>query len=434
MKQQASKPLTGIHEKLIKLTQAWALRQPFDAEQARALRRQAILLNHKHYVETIPAYQRLAKEAGIEKVVDIGPLIEQLMVSDDLFKSYSQRWLDENDFTRMNQWLSFVHHRRVNVDVGDVRSIDGWIDRLGQHGVMPVYSSGTSGAFSFIPRDRAMWELVRMANTCYLLPLLTYNKLGSSWQRLLTRWAAAWLSPSSFSQAVSRLSVKPFDAVFLDFQGGRTGMQAIGEELAATFRRTTFLYPIRLSANVLRSLRRGPRSEEEVGVLQAVQAETVGRREQNYARVVASMRSSAVDHKNVFMFGTPALFKELCETMVYSGQRLALPAGSLILFGGGWKGFGGERIPRELAGVHDLRSTWPGRGSHPGRLFDDRDQRLHRALRPWPLSHPATGGAGHLGRSLAPADRPRRARHLWLPGPASHSLPRLRRQRRRGAS
>ena len=347
MKHQASKPLSGIHEKLIKLTQAWALRQPFDPERARALRRQAILLNHEHYVETIPAYQRLAKEAGIEKVVDIGPLIEQLMVSDDLFKSYSQRWLDENDFTRMNQWLSFVHHRRVNVDVGDVRSIDGWIDRLGQHGVMPVYSSGTSGAFSFIPRDRAMWELVRMANTCYLLPLLTYNKLGSSWQRLLTRRAAAWLSPASFSQAVSRLSVKPFDAVFLDFQGGRTGMQAIGEELTSAFRRTTFLYPIRLSANVLRSLRRGPRSEDEFAAVKAVQAETLGRREENYTRVVASMRASSLEHKNVFMFGTPALFKELCETMVYSGQRLALPAGSLILFGGGWKGFGGERIPRD---------------------------------------------------------------------------------------
>ena len=57
MKQHASKPLGGIHEKLIKLTQAWSLRQPFDAEHARALRRQAILLNTKHYVDTIPAYQ-----------------------------------------------------------------------------------------------------------------------------------------------------------------------------------------------------------------------------------------------------------------------------------------------------------------------------------------------------------------------------------------
>jgi hypothetical protein len=34
--------------------------------------------------------------------------------------------------------------------------------------------------------------------------------------------------------------------------------------------------------------------------------------------------------------------------MTCAGQRLALPAGSLILFGGGWKGFGGERIPRPL--------------------------------------------------------------------------------------
>ncbi len=295
MTQKPTEPLADIHKALLRLTQAWALRRPFDAERARDLRRQAILLNHEHYLQTIPAYQQLAREAGIGLTDDVGAIVEQLMVSDDLFKSYSQRWLDANDFTRMNRWLSFIHHRQVNVDVEDVCSIDGWIDRLGQHDVMPVYSSGTSGAFSFIPRDRAMWELVRMANTCYLLPLLTYNKLGSSWQRLLTRWAAAWLSPSNFSQAVSSLSVKPFDAVFLDFQGGRTGMQAIGEELTSAFRRTTFLYPIRLSANVLRSLRRGPKSEEEFAALQAVQAETSGRR--HIVRLRWLSPGSAVDSK-----------------------------------------------------------------------------------------------------------------------------------------
>jgi hypothetical protein len=340
--------LTHIHQELIKLTQAWALRRPFDAARAADLRRQAVLLNHQHYLATIPAYQRLAGEAGIDLVDDLGPLVEQLLVSDDLFKSYSQRWLDENDFGRMNGWLSTIHHRPVQVDVAGVASIDGWIDRLGQQGVLPVYSSGTSGAFSFIPRDRAMWELVRLANTCYLLPLLTFDKLGAAWQRLLVRGATSLLSPAGFSRLVSRVSVKPFDAVFLDFQGGRTGMQAIGEELAPAFRRTTFLYPIRLSANVLRSLRRGPRSEAEFASLQAVQVETSTRREQNYGRVVASMASSAAEGKNVFMFGTPALFKELCEVMTCAGQRLALPAGSLILFGGGWKGFGGERIPRPL--------------------------------------------------------------------------------------
>ena len=53
MTRKPPEPLVEIHKALIKLAQAWALRQPFDAAQARALRRQAILLNHKHYVDTI---------------------------------------------------------------------------------------------------------------------------------------------------------------------------------------------------------------------------------------------------------------------------------------------------------------------------------------------------------------------------------------------
>ena len=60
MTQQTPAALAHIHRELIKLTQAWALRRPFDAARAADLRRQAILLNHQHYLATIPAYRRLA--------------------------------------------------------------------------------------------------------------------------------------------------------------------------------------------------------------------------------------------------------------------------------------------------------------------------------------------------------------------------------------
>ncbi len=64
MAEQPPSALTHIHQELIRLTQAWALRRPFDAARAADLRRQAILLNHQHYLATISAYQRLALPAG----------------------------------------------------------------------------------------------------------------------------------------------------------------------------------------------------------------------------------------------------------------------------------------------------------------------------------------------------------------------------------
>ena len=86
--------LQTLHE-LIHQTQAWALRRKFDAGRARELRRQAILLNHRHYLEAIPAYRRFAAEEGLGPLDDIEPIKQRLMLSADLFKSHDQRWLDD---------------------------------------------------------------------------------------------------------------------------------------------------------------------------------------------------------------------------------------------------------------------------------------------------------------------------------------------------
>jgi len=56
--------LQRIHTQLIKLSQAWAGKWGYDPDQARELRREAILLNHSHYPGHIPVYQKLAQRGG----------------------------------------------------------------------------------------------------------------------------------------------------------------------------------------------------------------------------------------------------------------------------------------------------------------------------------------------------------------------------------
>ena len=143
MTQPTPAVLPPLHAQLIQQTQSWALRTGFDPQLARQLRHQAILSNHAHYLEHIPIYRRFAQEEGVGPDTTIETLQRHLMLPDDIFKSYSQTWLDENNFTRMNAWLGEVFHQRVTVDVADVHSIDAWIDRLAAHGVRLVYSSGT---------------------------------------------------------------------------------------------------------------------------------------------------------------------------------------------------------------------------------------------------------------------------------------------------
>ena len=343
-----SQELTTMLRELTRITQAWALGQRVDPERLRELRRQAILANHAYYLETIPIYGRFAQEEGIGLLDDVEPIKRHLMFPDDLFKSYDQSWLDERNFARMNLWLSEIYHRRVNVDVGDISSIDGWIDRLAEHGVRLVYSSGTSGTFSFIPRSAANLALLRTVSTFYLTPYLLSTKLGNPLQQLLVRLACRLVPPEAFARASQRVGLSNFDAVFLDFRQGRTGNQSLEQELAPLFRKHYFLYDTDLSPSVLRLVTRGPKTEEDREQLLALQEVVVGQKVQNYRRVMGYLRDSTVEGQRVFMFGTPVQFKELCETIAAEGGGLRLNDGSLILFGGGWKSFTGEKIPRDV--------------------------------------------------------------------------------------
>jgi hypothetical protein len=340
--------LRAIHHELTRITQAWALGQRFEPERLRELRRQAILANHAYYLKNIPIYRRFAQEEGIGLLDDIEPIKRQLMFPDDLFKSYDQRWLDEKNFTRMNAWLSEIYHQRVNVDVTGISSIDGWIDRLAEHGIRLVYSSGTSGSFSFIPRSAANWDLLRTVSTFYITPYLMSTKLGKPLQQLLVKLACRLLSPETFARASQHVGLSDYDAVFLDFSQGRTGNQSLEQELAPLFRNHYFLYETDLSPSVLRLATRGPKTEEDRQQLLALQQVVVGQKEQNYRRVIGHLQESTAERQRIFMFGTPQQFKELCETISAQGDGIGLNEGSLILFGGGWKSFSGERIPRDL--------------------------------------------------------------------------------------
>src|SRR5260370_41036648 len=108
MPQDPSPPgkLNSIQLELIRITQAWALRQKADLCRAAELRRQAALLLHTHYLDNIPAYGRLAQQEGIGPLDDIEPIKTHLRFPDDLFKSYNQKWLGRNDFGGVTAWRS----------------------------------------------------------------------------------------------------------------------------------------------------------------------------------------------------------------------------------------------------------------------------------------------------------------------------------------
>ncbi len=347
MQPSVSSLQSALYSRLIRLVQAWALHERFDADEARDLRRKAILANHAHYLECIPAYRRFAAEEGVRPETSVDVIQKRLMFPDDIFKSYNQAWLDEGNFPRMNAWLSEIFHRPVEVDVRDVDSIDGWIDRLGQDGIRLVYSSGTSGNFSFIPRDEDNWNLFTTASSSYLTPLLVQRKIGKPWLRPLIRLAVNLLDPARLARISRKIGVRDYDAFFLDFSSGHTGNQTLEKELSGLFHRRHFLYETGLSPTVLRLLVRGPKTGRDQELLLQLQEVVQTRKQENYARLVEHMRRSTAERRKIFIFGTPSQLMELCEFLTAQPASLRLNEGSLLLFGGGWKSFTGERISRE---------------------------------------------------------------------------------------
>jgi len=337
-----------IHSRLLRIAQTWAGRKEYDAELAARLRKEAVRINHAHYLENIPAYRKLAQEEGIGKLDDILPIKKYLMSTDDIFKSYNQQWLDNKEFGKMNEWLGTIFHERINLDVDGIRTIDEWIDRLSAAGITLAYSSGTTGRFSFVPRCRLSWELFTSAPTCYIAPMLLNLGLGSAIQKLLLKPAIKFIPPFTFAELVKKIGLPDYDGIFLAFRKGNMGIQLVSQEFSKKmFRNSFFLYDIPLSASAIRFITRGPVDDFDRKHLAEFAAATIGKKEENYAKIINQMKRSAAAGRKIFLFGAPYQYKELAEMIAGKEGTLPLKQGSFLLTGGGWKSFEGEKIDRE---------------------------------------------------------------------------------------
>ena len=351
-----------LHDQLSGIAVNWALGRPVDEAAARSVRGAVITANHRHYYERIPIYRKLATQAGIGAEATIEQIVREMMSTDHIFKSYPQAHLDNNDYGAMNEWLRQVFDRQVAVPVADVDSVDGWLQRLQEAGIHTVFSSGTSGHISFVPRDAYTWSQLTGLSTCYVPLFQMRQGIARGWERVAARTAARMLSPGGFAQFFQRHGLRSFDGFFLSFSGGTQGTQVVGQVIARMVGHATFLFDLQLSATAVRALVRGPADEREQRLADAFVETTVQRREENYRRVLAAMRDSVAARRRALVFGAPFMIKEFCDWLVAASEEIALRPGSMLFHGGGWKSFEGDRIdePAFLALVEQATGVTAG--------------------------------------------------------------------------
>jgi hypothetical protein len=86
-----------------------------------------------------------AAEAGIAEVRSCEDIV-RLLLPHTAYKSYPETWLAQKRWDRLSKWLDTVATHRVPVEaVAQNENVDGWLDRLAEHGFFVSCSSGTTG-------------------------------------------------------------------------------------------------------------------------------------------------------------------------------------------------------------------------------------------------------------------------------------------------
>jgi acyl-protein synthetase LuxE len=306
-----------IHElagQLRAAASAWAAADgSFDEADATRRRHRAIALCHAHYRASIPAYRRLCAEMGVDDDATLAVLAERCTVTDDLFKSYDPAWLALSDFAALSSWLQGVCAEPVPAGAASARDVDDWLERLDGGGLRVLYSSGTGGKLSFVPRGDASWDAYRANGPSYLMHRV--QALG--------------------------LDLSEMEGAVLGFRGGRMGIQRAGAELSRYLPRVHYLYDTELRAEMLRPLltARAPAAVE------AARAALSSGHEDAYRALLGALRHATERGRAVWLFGAPYQVKQLCALALAAGA-LPLRPGSVVTLGGGWKSFEDERIDR----------------------------------------------------------------------------------------
>jgi Acyl-protein synthetase, LuxE len=300
----------------------WARGKPFDEREVAEVRSRAILLTHGWYVDRIPVYGQLAEEREAVDLDDVRIVADECLFGTELFKSYDPRWLEEARYDRMTDWLRRLFVRDPRVALDGVDDVETWRDRLRGDQIHLMYSSGTSGRLSFVPRDVATWRALCENPRFYSRPLGDGDEptVGAS------------------------------DCLILGPRGSGFGLQAAGIGLARTAERTHYLFDTLFDADTFRSLRStSPRVARDSGTAEFVEATTV-ERDGAYAAALAFLREAVAGNRRVAVFGPPFQVAELCARVRAEGTGLRLPPGSSVLTGGGWKLNEHERVTQaELA-------------------------------------------------------------------------------------
>ena len=141
---------------------AWA-QLPYEAlfslsrDEVQGPQREAMIRRFEALRPGVAALDKLATQQGVDRFDTVEGALP-LFFDHRVYKAYPLGLIEKKQFARLTSWLNRLTTRDLTaIPLDGVRSVDSWLERLDQHGMIVGHSTGTTGKLSFIPRSEAEW-------------------------------------------------------------------------------------------------------------------------------------------------------------------------------------------------------------------------------------------------------------------------------------
>ncbi|MFW6120799.1 MAG: hypothetical protein ACOC80_07835, partial [Petrotogales bacterium] len=261
-------------------------------------------------------YRRLCDIDNVtpDKIKSRDDLIKIPLVPDSFFKDYPEgkgflNWLD-------NLYTGSTPMPQFKTETPDH---DYVIEEFNKKGVSIMFTSGTSGRFSFIPRDRGSWERLRYNAMRSVIELMEYN---------------------------------PNDNVVLLIPDPRqtnltiASLFGIAFDLYKSENISIALENMKITTQLLRMQR-----DEAIGLREKIKAKTIAKfsplvQKKSDIKMINLFKEMEKKDKRVNIAGPPFWLDRIMERMKNEGITVNLKD-SQVLTGGGWKAEEDKRPPEE---------------------------------------------------------------------------------------
>jgi hypothetical protein len=280
--------------------------------QAEKLCFKAIKHSFSHWYNNCDWYHRYCNEFDFNprELKTSKELVKIPLVSHRFYKTY----LEGPDFVK---WLSQISMVDFNLEFSKKNpSIDDIINVLSEKGLYASYSSGTSGRFSFIPKD---W--LTFIRSQYALGKMGISEILGHWYEPKAHAYLLGPNPSKTNMWVGKV-VSLMDHVYEDVQ------YAIDKEITTKI--------VRISMGDIRGL-----SEKVVAKVIQIMRKT----QSIIPDIINWLEKRESNGDKIFIAEAPFIFQRVLFELERQGRNFDFGENGAVITGGGWKLHEEEKIP-----------------------------------------------------------------------------------------